>query len=300
MLRSGIQPSINMKILVTGSDGQLGSCLRREFEKDKGLEVIYTDYDTLDITDREAVERFLKDHCFDIIINCAAYTAVDNAETEEIKAAALNTGAVGNLGEASIRTKTKVIHISTDYVFSGQGFRPYEENDEPYPQCIYGRTKLEGEGLLSSFCQNALIIRTAWLYSEFGHNFVKTMLKLAETKSEISVVADQIGTPTYAGDLAKAIYRIIKSDNWRSGIFHYTDEGVASWYDFAKAIFELSGKSMRVNPIPTSAYPTAAKRPLYSVLSKNKIKKTYNLEIPYWRDSLRKCMKELGVLSSKC
>lgn len=286
-----------MKILVTGSYGQLGSCLQRELGGDADLEVIYTDFDTLDITDREAVERFLGDHKFDIIINCAAYTAVDNAETEEIKAAALNTGAVGNLGEASIKTRTKVIHISTDYVFSGQGFRPYEENDEPYPQCIYGRTKLEGEGLLASFCQNAIIIRTAWLYSEFGHNFVKTMLSLADKKSELNVVADQIGTPTYAGDLARAIHRIIKSDNWTPGIFHFTDEGVASWYDFSKAIFELAGRQVKVNPVPTSAYPTAAKRPLYSVLSKNKIKKTYRLDIPYWRDSLRKCLGQLGALS---
>lgn len=281
-----------MKILVTGCNGQLGSCLRREFEGDRDLEVVYTDYDTLDITDREAVDRFLKDHNFELIINCAAYTAVDNAETEEIKAATLNTGAVGNLGEASIKNRTKVIHISTDYVFSGQGFRPYEENDEPYPQCIYGRTKLEGEGLLSSFCQNAIIIRTAWLYSEYGKNFVKTMLNLADTKSELNVVADQIGSPTYAGDLAKAIHRIIKAEKWVPGIFHFTNEGVASWYDFAKAIFEIAGKNVKVNPIPTSAYPTAAKRPLYSVLSKAKIKKTYNISIPYWRDSLSKMLKE--------
>lgn len=280
-----------MKILVTGCNGQLGSSLRREFEHDGDLEVIYTDYDTLDITDREAVDRYLMDHKFDIIVNCAAYTAVDNAETEEIKAVTLNTGAVGNLGEASIKTRTKVIHISTDYVFSGQGFRPYEENDEPYPQCIYGRTKLEGEGLLASFCQNAIIIRTAWLYSEYGKNFVKTMLKLSESHPELNVVADQIGTPTYAGDLAKAIHRIIKAEKWVPGIYHFTNEGVASWYDFAKAIFEIKGKNVKVNPIPTSAYPTAAKRPLYSVLNKAKIKKTYNLEIPYWRDSLSKMLK---------
>ena len=189
-----------------------------------------------------------------------------------------------------MKSGTKVIHISTDYVFSGQSFRPYEENDEPYPQGIYGRTKLEGEALLTSFCQNAMIIRTAWLYSEFGKNFVKTMLQLAGTRPEINVVADQIGSPTYAGDLAEAIHSIISSGNWIPGIYHYTDEGVASWYDFTKAIFEIAGRNVKVNPIPTSAYPTPARRPLYSVLSKTKIKNTYGLDIPYWRDSLRKCL----------
>lgn len=282
-----------MKILITGSKGQLGSSLHRELENDPEIEAVYTDYDTLDITNRAAVTRFMTDNRFDIVINCAAYTAVDKAETDEILAAALNTGAVGNLAEAAVKTGARVIHISTDYVFSGQGFRPYEENDEPYPQGIYGRTKLEGEALLTSFCQNAMIIRTAWLYSEFGKNFVKTMLSLAETRPEINVVADQIGSPTYAGDLAKAIHRIIRHDKWTPGIYHFTDEGVASWYDFTKAIFEIAGKDTKVNPIPTSAYPTPAKRPLYSVLSKAKIKSTYGIEIPYWRDSLKKCMATL-------
>ena len=282
-----------MKILITGSKGQLGSSLHRELEKDPEIEAVYTDYDTLDITNRAAVTRFMTDNRFDIVINCAAYTAVDKAETDEILAAALNTGAVGNLAEAAVKTGARVIHISTDYVFSGQGFRPYEENDEPYPQGIYGRTKLEGEALLTSFCQNAMIIRTAWLYSEFGKNFVKTMLSLAETRPEINVVADQIGSPTYAGDLAKAIHRIIRHDKWTPGIYHFTDEGVASWYDFTKAIFEIAGKDTKVNPIPTSAYPTPAKRPLYSVLSKAKIKSTYGIEIPYWRDPLKKCMASL-------
>lgn len=285
-----------MKVLITGSNGQLGSSLRRVLDKDPEIKAVYTDYDTLDITNREAVDRFLGDNRFDLIVNCAAYTAVDKAETEEIPAAALNTGAVGNIAEAAVKTGTRVLHISTDYVFSGQGFRPYEENDEPYPQCIYGRTKLEGEALLTSFCPNAMIIRTAWLYSEFGKNFVKTMLQLAETRPEINVVADQIGTPTYAGDLADAIYSIIRHDKWIPGIYHFTDTGVASWYDFTKAIFELAGKNVRVNPIPTSAYPTPAKRPLYSVLSKTKIANTFDLQIPYWRDSLKKCLAELGTI----
>ena len=282
-----------MKILITGCYGQLGSSLRREFDNDADIEAIYTDYDTLDITDPEAVESFLNAHKVDIIINCAAYTAVDKAETEAVAAAALNTAAVGNLGSAAVKSGAKVIHISTDYVFSGQNYRPYEEKDEPYPQGIYGRTKLEGEGRLLSFCRDAIIIRTAWLYSEFGGNFVKKMLELADSRHEINVVSDQIGTPTYAGDLARAIRSIVKAENWVPGIFHFTDEGVASWYDFSKAVFEIAGRDVRVNPVPTSAYPTAAKRPLYSVLSKNKIKNTYGLQIPYWRDSLRKCLANM-------
>lgn len=287
-----------MKILVTGSYGQLGNSLRREFEKDPDIEAVYTDYDTLDITNREAVSRFIGDNRFDIVINCAAYTAVDNAETDDLKASALNTGAVGNLGEAAARYGTKVIHISTDYVFSGEGFRPYEENDEPYPQGIYGRTKLEGEGLLTSFCQDAMIIRTAWLYSEFGKNFVKTMLRLAKDHKELNVVCDQIGTPTYAGDLAAAIHAIVRHPEWKPGIYHFTDEGVASWYDFAKTIFDISNVDIKVNPVPTKQYPTPAKRPLYSVLSKDKIKKTFGLEIPYWRKSLQKCLSQMNNIEA--
>jgi len=281
------------KILVTGCNGQLGRSLRREFEKDGGIEAIYTDYDTLDITDEHAVSRMLEEGHFDVVVNCAAYTAVDKAESDSVRAALLNTGAVGILGKAAVENGAKVIHISTDYVFSGQHFRPYEENDEPYPQGMYGRTKLEGEALLTSFSQNSIIIRTAWLYSEYGKNFVKTMLSLAGTHPEINVVADQIGTPTYAGDLAGAIRAVINSETWHPGIYHYTDEGVASWYDFSKAIMEMSGKNVKVNPIPTSAYPTPAKRPLYSVLSKQKIKNTFGLTIPYWRDSLRKCLNNM-------
>lgn len=282
-----------MKILVTGCYGQLGRSLRKVFSEDPEIEGVYTDYDTLDITNREAVDRIMGDTHFDIVVNCAAYTAVDKAETDEILASALNTRAVGNLGEAAAKYGTKVIHISTDYVFSGEGFRPYAENDEPYPQGIYGRTKLEGEGLLSSFCQDAMIIRTAWLYSQFGKNYVKTMLQLADTRDRLTVVCDQIGTPTFAGDLAKAIHTILRHDRWVPGIYHFTDEGVASWYDFSKAIFELAGKDIEVAPIPTSEYPTPAKRPFYSVLSKSKIKKTFGIEIPYWRDSLKRCLELL-------
>lgn len=282
-----------MKIMVTGAYGQLGNALKRELDGDNTIEAIYTDADTLDLTDSMALSRFFEDNPVDMVINCAAYTAVDRAESDDLKAAAINTGAVGNLGQAAAKHGMKVIHISTDYVFSGESFRPYEENDEPYPQSIYGRTKLEGEGLLTSFSNNAMIIRTAWLYSEFGNNFVKTMLRLADERDEINVVCDQIGNPTYAGDLAHAIHQVIRHERWQPGIYHFTNEGVASWYDFTKAIFEITGKTTKVNPIRTTQYPTPAKRPSYSVLSKDKIKRNYGIEIPYWRDSLQRCIKEL-------
>lgn len=285
-----------MRILVTGANGQLGNCLRKTFSNDKDLEVVYTDVQDLDITDREEVDHFIRENNFDFIVNCAAYTAVDRAETDDLKAAAINTVAVGNIAQAAAKHRVKVIHISTDYVFNGENYRPYEENDEPYPRSIYGRTKLEGEGILTSFCQDALIIRTAWLYSEFGGNFVKTMLRLASEHKSINVVADQIGSPTYAGDLADAIHHILRHNKWLPGIYHFTNEGVASWFDFSKAIFELAGKNVEVNPIPTSQYPTPAKRPLYSVLSKMKIKNTYGVNIPYWRDSLKKCLSLGGII----
>ncbi len=245
-----------MKIMITGAYGQLGNALKRELAGDSSLETIFTDVDTLDITDPMALNRFFDDNPVDMVINCAAYTAVDRAESDDLKAAAINTGAVGNLGQAAAKHGMKVIHVSTDYVFSGESFRPYEENDEPYPQSIYGRTKLEGEGLLTSFSNNAMIIRTAWLYSEFGNNFVKTMLRLSDERDEINVVSDQIGTPTYAGDLAHAIHEVIQHERWQPGIYHFTNEGVASWYDFTKAIFEIAGKKTKVNPIRTSQYPT--------------------------------------------
>lgn len=281
-------------ILVTGSHGQLGQSLQREFEGAKNLNVIYTDADTLDITDRDAIERAVAGNGVDVIINCAAYTAVDKAESDDLLAARLNTEAVGYIAEVAARHNVKVIHISTDYVFSGESFRPYAENDEPYPQGIYGRTKLEGEGMLLAFCPESIIIRTAWLYSEYGHNFVKTMLKLAKEGKAISVVSDQIGSPTYAGDLAKAIHTIVDTHDAPAGIYHFTNEGVASWYDFAMAIFRLSGlENTDVKPVDTRDYPTAARRPLYSVLSKDKIKKVFNITIPYWENSLKKCLSTM-------
>ncbi len=281
------------KILVTGAGGQLGNAVRAVFDRDNEIEAVYTDFDSLDITDAEAVERAVSELGVDFIVNCAAYTAVDKAESDEVKATAINSTAVGILGEVAAKHRAKVIHVSTDYVFSGENYRPYEENDEPYPQGNYGRTKLDGEGRLLSFCLDSVIIRTAWLYSEYGANFVKTMLTKGRELGKLKVVADQIGTPTYAGDLAQAIYQIVKHPHWTPGIYHYSNEGVASWYDFAKAIFEIADEKVEVEPIPTSAYPTPAKRPHYSVLNKSKIKQTYGIEVPYWRDSLKTCIRKL-------
>lgn len=280
------------QILITGGNGQLGHSLRRIIENDPEIEAFFTDVENLDITDREAVNRFVASNKISVIINCAAYTAVDKAESDELLAAKINTEAVGIIAECAAKYGVKVIHVSTDYVFSGENYRPYMENDEPYPHTIYGRTKLEGEGLLSAFCADAVIIRTAWLYSEYGHNFVKTMLRLADEGKDIRVVSDQIGTPTYAGDLADVIHKIIHHPTWHPGIYHFTDEGVASWYDFTKAILRLSGKNnVTVTPVSTREYPTAARRPLYSVLSKEKIKNTFGIQIPYWEDALAKCLK---------
>lgn len=282
-----------MKILVTGSYGQLGRALEREFAGDAHIEAIYTDYDILDITSQDAVTSFLAEHPVDVIVNCAAYTAVDKAESNVDAARQVNTLAPGVLGKAAHRIGAKVVHISTDYVFGGDSYRPYLEYDEPGPNSVYGRTKLEGEAMLKSACRDAVIIRTAWLYSEDGNNFVKTMLRLADERDELNVVADQIGTPTYAGDLAAAIHAILCAETWTAGIYHFTDEGVASWYDFAKVIMEMAGKRVNVNPVASSEYPTAAQRPFYSVLSKRKIKKTYGITIPYWQDSLRKCLANM-------
>lgn len=284
-----------IKILVTGSRGQLGLSLQRILAGRNDIDAVFTDVAELDITNHEAVDRYIGDLRPDYLVNCAAYTAVDKAESDDLTAAKINTEAVGNLAQAARKYGVKVIHISTDYVFAGNSCRPYDENDEPYPQSIYGRTKLEGEGVLTAFCPDSIIIRTAWLYSEYGSNFVKTMLRLGKEKKALTVVSDQIGTPTYAGDLAEAIVAIISNPSQASGIYHFTNEGVASWYDFAKAIFRLSGmdEEVSVTPVGTNEYPSAAKRPLYSVLNKQKIKNTFNINIPYWENSLKKCLKQM-------
>lgn len=280
-----------MKVLVTGANGQLGCALRRLLDREMPGEAIYTDKQELDLTDAAAVENFIRDNEVTHIVNCAAYTAVDRAEEEKRECALINTDAVKNLAAAADMFGAKIIHISTDYVFDGTNHRPYRESDKVNPISQYGTTKRKGETALLALAPESIIIRTAWLYSDTGHNFVKTILSLAEKQNEIRVVCDQIGTPTYARDLAEAVLAVLKSHQWVAGIYHFTDEGAASWYDFAKAILRIAGKKTQVVPIPTEDYPTLAQRPAYSILDRSRIKATYGVEIPHWEDALADCVK---------
>lgn len=291
-----------MKIVVTGANGQLGRSIRRLSVEHRELDFIFTDIDSLDIGNRDAVLAFAETHPVDFIVNCAAYTAVDKAEEEEEQCRRINTDAVAYLGEAAQHIGARILHVSTDYVFGGDSYMPYQESDPVSPTSVYGRTKLAGEKALSAVCPDAIIVRTAWLYSEYGHNFMKTMLRLGAERPEIRVVNDQIGSPTYAGDLAEAILSLLEKERQgeqNSGIYHYTNEGVCSWYDFAHSIIRIAGLSAKVIPIPTREYPTAAKRPAYSVLSKEKIKREYHWVIPHWEDSLRKCLANMNVVKEK-
>lgn len=281
-----------MNILITGCNGQLGTEMRLLSEQHPKHKYYFTDIAELDILDQKAVDSFVRTNAIDLIVNCAAYTNVDKAETDEAFAERLNAEAVVNLG----KTGCRVIHISTDYVFSGTGCEPYREEDAVNPQTAYGRTKYDGEKALLAISPDAIIIRTAWLYSAYGTNFVKTMLRLGKEHQQLKVVYDQIGTPTYAGDLAIAIYAAIDSPVWHPGIYHFTNEGVCSWYDFTVEIMRQAGLSCRVEPILSSEYQYQTPRPHYSVLNKNKIKQTFNLSIPYWTDSLTRCLKELHEL----
>ncbi len=283
-----------MKILVTGCNGQLGNELRLILDKEFPGSVLYTDVQELDLTDAKAVNAYVVNNEVTHIVNCAAYTAVDRAEEEKMQCAKINTDAVKNIAIAADSNGAKVIHISTDYVFDGTNHRPYRESDKVNPISQYGTTKRKGETALLALAPEALIIRTAWLYSTFGNNFVKTMLRLADSQPEIKVVSDQVGTPTYARDLAAAIAKILHSHQWVPGIFHFTDEGAASWYDFAKAIFRIAGKNVKVTPIPTEDFPTPANRPAYSILDKTRIKATYGVAITHWEESLRDCMNLLS------
>jgi len=273
-------------ILVTGANGQLGHCIKDLEGQYPNLNFIYTDFTDLDICDLDQVMSFFAQNKIDFCINCAAYTAVDQAEQEQEQAFRINAKGPKNLAIVCSKNNTKLIQISTDFVFDGTKNTPYLETDEPNPVSVYGASKLQGEVEIQKLLKEHFIIRTSWLYSEHGHNFMKTMLRLAETKDEISVVSDQLGTPTYAGDLAEVILTIIDSKSESYGIYHYSNEGVASWNDFAKAIFELSNKNIRVNPIVAANYPTAAKRPRYSVLDKEKIKQLLGIAIPKWQASL--------------
>ena len=282
-----------MNILITGCNGQLGNEMQL-LEKENPQHTYYnTDVAELDITDREAIQRFVDDNQIDGIVNCAAYTAVDKAEENEELARLLNTVAPGYLAEAIERRSGWLIQISTDYVFDGTNHKPYVETDSVCPNSVYGRTKLGGEVAAMQACQRTMVIRTAWLYSTFGNNFVKTMIRLGNERQELGVIFDQIGTPTYARDLAVAIFAAI-NQGVTPGIYHFSNEGVISWYDFTKAIHRLAGiMTCRVRPLHTSEYPTPAARPHYSVLDKTKIKQTYGLEIPYWEESLEVCVRKL-------
>ena len=288
------------KILVTGSNGQLGKELQEIAPSFPFFDFIFLSRTDLPIHHFEMVRHFFKDYHPQYLINCAAYTAVDRAEQERDKAFQVNGEAVGVLAAICKKQHCKFIHISTDYVFDGTASVPYKEESFTNPQTVYGASKLEGEKQALQFNPDSIIIRTSWVYSAYGKNFVKTMLKLLKEKDEISVVADQIGSPTYAKDLAEVILQIITSENlpagrhdWHPGIYNYSNDGVISWYDFAVRIKELSGSSCKVNPIPTSAYPTAAKRPAYSVLDNSKIQKIFNIGINGWKEGLAACLINL-------
>ena len=282
------------RILVTGANGQLGNEVRLQAALYPEDTYFFTDVAELDICNREAVMQYVKLNAIDLIINCAAFTALDKAEEEVALCEKLNTEAVGYLAEAAEANGASLIQISTDYVFNGKSFLPYKETDEPCPNSVYGRTKLAGEKKALQLCPQTLIIRTAWLYSTFGNNFVKTMIRLGKERESLGVIFDQIGTPTYARDLAKAIFAAFHQ-GIVPGIYHFSNEGVCSWYDFTKAIHRMSGiTACKVAPLHTDEYPTKAARPSYSVLDKTKIKQTYGLEIPHWEDSLKDCLEQLN------
>jgi len=282
-------------ILVTGAKGQLGSELRALSSLYVG-DFYFTDKEELDITDFELLKNYVMLHHIDSIVNCAAYTAVDRAEDDEASADEINHLAVKNLAEISKVFNIKLVHISTDYVFDGTNCLPYTEDDTLHPASVYGKTKLDGEKVLQMINpRNSIIIRTSWVYSSYGNNFVKTILRLGKERETLSVVSDQIGTPTYARDLAKTILDILPTiQNNQVEIYHYSNEGVCSWYDFAKEVISKAKLSCKIEPIATHQYPTAAKRPSYSVLNKAKIKSKYNIAIPYWKDSLEECLQKMG------
>ena len=278
-------------VLVTGSNGQLASCIKDLAKQYDGLNFIYTDYQELDICDLNQVNAFFKsNHKIHYCINCAAYTAVDKAESDADKAFEINANGAKNLAVACREFDAILIQISTDFVFDGEKKEPYTETDVAKPISVYGASKLQGEIEIKQILETYFILRTSWLYSEHGVNFMKTMLRLAETRDEISVVSDQIGTPTYAGDLADVILKIISSKNTNFGLYHYSNEGVASWCEFAKTIFEASHTQIKLNPIKTEAYPTPAKRPFYSVMDKAKIKSILGIETLNWSESLLKAI----------
>lgn len=280
-------------ILVTGCNGQLGNEMQLLSAGHPDFNYFFTDVKELDITDENAVKAFIEANSIDCVVNCAAYTAVDKAEADEARADVLNHVAPGYLARAVHARGGQMVHVSTDYVFDGTAHVPYREDAPTCPATAYGRTKLAGEESVKRECPESAIIRTAWLYSTFGNNFVKTMLRLGREKESLGVIFDQIGTPTYARDLAAAIFAVLEQ-GIVPGIYHFSNEGVISWYDFTKAIHRIAGiAGCKVRPLHTEEYPAPAARPHYSVLDKTKIKETYHIEIPYWEDSLEECIQKL-------
>ena len=282
-------------ILITGANGQLGNEMRVLSTENPEYAYFFTDVAELDICNEQAVMDFVKANDINVIVNCAAYTAVDKAEENIGLCTKLNADAVGYLAKAAEANQAEFIQISTDYVFDGTAHIPYRETEPTCPNSVYGSTKLAGEQNALTLCTRSMVIRTAWLYSTFGNNFVKTMIRLGKERDSIGVIFDQVGTPTYARDLACAIYAVIRQ-GVVPGVYHFSNEGVCSWYDFTKAIHRLAGiTTCRVKPLHTEEYPTLAKRPHYSVLDKSKIKATFGIEIPYWEDSLQSCIEQLIV-----
>lgn len=282
-----------MNILVVGGKGQLGKCIEDVTKNRTELVIDFIGSDTLDISNKKDTLNFFQHKKYDYCINCAAYTAVDKAETETELAHKVNAIGSQNIAIACKQEGATLIHISTDFIFDGNSSQPYVETDIPNPRSVYGNTKLIGEQFIQNEMSNYFILRTSWLYSEYGNNFMKTMLRLAQNLKELNVVSDQVGTPTYAKDLAEVIISIIETNSIAYGLYHYSNEGIASWYDFAKEIFNLSDLKIKLGAIPTSSYPTPAERPKYSVLDKTKIKQNLKISIATWEDSLQKAISSL-------
>ena len=287
--------AIDKRILVTGANGQLGQEIQRLSPAFPDYEFQFFPRETLSIADEGQVKDVFKKNQPGFLINCAAYTAVDKAETDQEAARSINGTATGSLAAICKEYGTRFIHISTDYVFDGKATQPYKVNAPVDPQGVYGATKLEGEQLAMKANPDSIIIRTSWVYSEFGKNFVKTMMRLMKEKESVSVVSDQSGSPTYAFDLGEAILQIIESNQWKGGIYHYSNTGIITWYDFAVAIRELIHSSCKVNPIPTSGYPTPAKRPAYSAMDTSLISETFGIKLKPWKERLSACIDRLNA-----
>jgi len=285
------------KILVIGAGGQLGQCLKTVAERRAVSDIIFPAEQEANILNEALLNTLLQKEQPAFVINCAAYTAVDKAEDEVDLSKAVNETGAANLARACKANNSTLIHISTDFVFEGNEVKLLKEEDEAKPINVYGLTKLDGEKAVISNLDKHIILRTSWLYSEYANNFVKTMLKLGAERDELGIIADQVGTPTYAIDLANTIFDIIDVNTESYGVYHYSNEGVTSWFDFAKAIFDISGTKVKTNPIPGAAYPTKATRPAFSVMDKTKIKSTFNISIPYWRDSLVECISKINGLN---